>query len=372
VSNSIRRSTVGFVVMELLLLSLLGVFWWNAQRFQTDSEVRMRFWQYGGQLQIPDELSAEERIRKVLKSTIVWQRVKLRLSWELSEADYKDAVDLESRRHDWSPAAGVSMILTAIGPSPEQAKELCNIASEEFCGRCMELANELEAVFWDLQLAKVAGPLQKWKYDHKAMDEASLKERAERLRRRLKLSIAAQQMELREAKAGDTPRSEQTKKLLDRAREIDEALDNLWLQGISNETVTDLKEARRAQKERIKDSLRNDKQAALNGLEDALDELQGLEAEVDPKAVEKAIRELEGLQQGFQALVAAMDLSMKEMSMYCYPYRKPYITVRLAATLEQLWPALFCLLLLGTAAIGHRRYSVSQLPVAETGQRRAQ
>lgn len=322
----------------------------------------MLFWHPQGTPNIPDSLSEESKTRDILRSQVVYQRVLKRLSWDLSQDRYKRSVDLSSKRHTWNLQEGVFLTLTAMASTPERTRELCNVATEEFSGRCQELALEHSQVLWDLEMAKVQGPLEKWKYDHKALNGVQLQEKAIKLRRRLSLSIAANQMELVEAKKSGNASSRhsfQTTKLLQDLRDIDEALDGLWLKGISNEKVSDLEEARKAHYQRLQESLQADNQAALEELESVLNRLKTLESKLDQEAVSKAVKDLDGLKEAFQSLRHARDLALADMSMYCLPFRKAGPAYSVAATLGQLAPALSCTVLLFFILVAHRRAYLS-------------
>lgn len=343
------------VLIEVLTLVLIAVFFWQSRSFQAASELRMMFWHPKGTPKIPNDLLSESSTRKVLESSIVRERVNLRLSWQITEEDYSGAVDLASKRHDWNLSNGVFLEVTALASSPQRAVELCNVASEEFSGRCQELSQEYNDLFWNLETAKVHGPLEKWKYDKQVADEKELLERAVRLRRRLLLSIAATQMKRRELNqaGGVTVASSRTAKLVKTLREVESSLDELWLRGVDNETVSELQEKQRAQKKRLGDSLLADQTAALKSLEAALEKLRKLESEFSPEVVQQSLDELGRLNDALVSLNNLQDF--QQMSMYCAPVRPAKAAFRRGAGWVELWPIALCGLLLLFAVLYHRR-----------------
>lgn len=359
------------LVVELLALALLPLALWSARSYQSSAQVRMLFWHPQGKPNIPGDLASEDSTRRVLLSSIVRERVERRLPWKLSEQEYIRSLSLDSNRHDWSLTGGVHLKISAVGSTPERSMTLCNIASEEFSGRCQELSQEFDDLLWEMQVAKVRGPLEQWRYQHKVPDDTQLEARAQKARQRLQITIAATLMELRRKKDGTHPDSaapsEKSLELVKRLRDLEAALDDLWLQGVSNENVTDLKVEQLQRQQELQASLRADQFAALDGILSNLEKLKAKEAQLSPQAVAAAIDEFQGLQSAVAALNRAKDLALAQMSMYCLVFRKAKAGTLLAASLRELLPALVLCLILLVSGLAHQKLAKPAPPAEGTG-----
>lgn len=348
-------------MVELATLLVLGLGLWWGRSYQSSAQLRMLFWHPQGTPRIPAELASESGTRKVLLSSTVRERVNRRLSWQLSQEQYENAVGLSSNHHQWNVKSGVYLKLTAVAKSPQRSRLLCQVASEEFSGRCQELSQEFDQLFWEIELAKVQGPLEQWRYRHKVPDQEQLRKRAKALHQRLLITIAATQRKLRRLKDGSSSvkSSERTVALIERLRELEAGLDELWLQGVdSSESVNDLEREQQTRRVELQRSFRADQTAALNGIESVLEKLQSQESRLSPEAVSQAAEEFAQLQGAVGTLNRAKDLALEQLSMYCYVFRKPEPGRLLAASRIELLLTLACLLLL-CASLFRRRGSRS-------------
>jgi len=283
----------------------------------------MLFWHPQGSPNVPSPLFNESKARTEMLGSVVFGRVKKRIQWPLTEEHYRQALELTSNRPDWNPTAGIYFQITAIASSPERAKELCEVTAEEFAGRCVELSQEWDQAFWDLQMVRANGALEKWRFDNRPLEDKQFKERSEVLNRRLSLTIASKKMRLNRLKKGeeDPQLSEKSRRLVDRLRELQNELDSMWLAEVEDERMFDLTIERDQRKEQLQAWVRVDQAAAMNRLEAELEALQTQEVSVEE--LNRAMARLDELQKGVEAVARARELAMGEMSMFCILTRKP-------------------------------------------------
>jgi hypothetical protein len=350
-------TVVGVLAFVLIPLNLF-----MARTFSSKAQLRMLFWHPQGTPNVPADLTSESGAVRVLKSFTVYQRVSKRIPWELSEADYYRSLILTSNRHKWSPTGGIYMQLSAVSNTPERSKQLCQIASEEFSGRCQELSMELDQAFWDLQTARAHGALEQWRFQHKVPSELELQARARKMRRRLSITIAAAQMRLSHMRNGDDPNSvklsERTQVLVTRLKEVEVILDTMWVKGVSDERVVDLEIEVKEGRLQLQESVRADQSAALHRLESELADLQKREVQVSEQTVAQAIDDLEELREAMSAVAQAREFSLGQMSMFCLVVRRPEEGVLQAATLWELTPALLSTLVCLVCGLGRRKVAV--------------
>jgi hypothetical protein len=347
------------ILVEVVALLLIPLTLWLCRSYRSTAEIRMLFWHPKGTPNIPQDLISESGTRKVLRSHTVRERVNRRLDWELTEKEYSQSLDLVSNRHHWNPKSGVYLQIVAVSDTPERSKLLCQIAAEEFCGRCTELSLEYDQLYWEVEMAKVHGPLAQWRYQNQAQDPSQLEAQAKKVRQRLQIAIAATQMRIsrmkRNSGSGSANLSEKTVKLVENLKELESALDELWLRGVSNESAKDLKSQYRERQKELRASFQADQAAALDAIQSKLEKLQSKESRLSAEAVARAADELGELQEAVAALRRAKDMALGEISMYCMIFR-PAQTGRLAAAKwTKLSPALLAWLVLLFSCLAHRR-----------------